>query len=195
MASLSYTSASTLHAASPTPKSHLHHCRMALLLYILYLGIKTPSHSPSCTTVNSQVSHTQAISACSRQSAENNNDLTANHFAQLRVSTACFYNYTSQTSPPLSRSSCLSLLACCYCHCYPFSSRTTTAWIKHTSCFSEHLKTTTTTTTSNFRRSLLLPSLPAAMRSLSFMVASLFVSALTLSSASNKVSFQRTHTL
>ncbi|THZ51937.1 hypothetical protein D6C88_09726 [Aureobasidium pullulans] len=65
--------------------------------------------------------------------------------------------------------------------------KTTTAWIKHTSCFSEHLKTTTTTTTSNFRRSLLLPSLPAAMRSLSFMVASLFVSALTLSSASNKI--------
>lgn len=47
---LSYASASTLNAAFPTPKSHLHHSRMALLLHILHPGAKAPSHSPSCTT-------------------------------------------------------------------------------------------------------------------------------------------------
>lgn len=46
----------TLHAASPTPESHLHHSRMALLRHILHPGAKIPSHSPSCTT-SSCVAH------------------------------------------------------------------------------------------------------------------------------------------
>ncbi|THV80120.1 hypothetical protein D6D27_08834 [Aureobasidium pullulans] len=51
----------------------------------------------------------------------------------------------------------------------------------------QHLKTTLTTA-SNLHHSLLFPSSsPAGMRSLSFMVASLFVSALTLSSASTQI--------
>ncbi|THZ13908.1 hypothetical protein D6C89_10338 [Aureobasidium pullulans] len=105
-------------------------------------------------------SSTQAVSACSRQSAENSNDLTAGHFAHLLVETACSYDYTSQSSLPRLQTHLLLL---------------------------QHLKTTLTTA-SNLHHSLLSPSSsPAGMRSLSFMVASLFVSALTLSSASTQI--------
>ncbi|TIA03118.1 hypothetical protein D6C81_10688 [Aureobasidium pullulans] len=108
---------------------------------------------------NFQLCCAQAVSACLRQSVENSNDLTAGHFAHLLVETACSYDYTSQISLPFLQTHLLLL---------------------------QHLKTTFTA--SNLRHSLLLPSSsPAGMRSLSFMVTSLFVSLLTLSSASNQI--------
>ncbi|THW31485.1 hypothetical protein D6D21_10694 [Aureobasidium pullulans] len=92
--------------------------------------------------------------------AENRDDLTAGHFAHFLVETACSYDYTSQSSLPRLQTHLLLL---------------------------QHLKTTLTTA-SNLHHSLLFPSSsPAGMRSLSFMVASLFVSALTLSSASTQI--------
>ncbi|THX91437.1 hypothetical protein D6D02_10541 [Aureobasidium pullulans] len=114
-------------------------------------------------------------------SAENSNNLTAGHFAHLLGETACSYDYTSQSSLPRLQSSRLSPLACCCCCCYHYSPDQAHLLLL------QHLKTTLTTA-SNLRHSLLSPSSSSAgMRSLSFTVASLFVSALTLSSASTQI--------
>lgn len=138
---------------------------------------------------NFQLCCAQAVSTCLRQSVENSNDLTAGHFAHLLVETACSYDYTSQISLPFLQSSRISPLACCCCCCYHYSLDQAHLLLL------QHLKTTLTTA-SDLRHSLLFPSSTSAgMRSLSFMVASLFVSALTLSSASTQVSFQHARTL
>lgn len=115
-------------SASPTPKSHLRHCRMASLLHILHPGAKIPSHSPSCTT-SSYLRH--KLSPPARGSMQRTETTS------LPATSLIF------SSRPLVPTTTLHRVLYRACKVPAFllwlaavAFATTNHWIKHTSCFS-----------------------------------------------------------